>query len=356
MLTAENYIYRCFDLAVKAAGEVTPNPMVGAVIVYKDNIIGEGYHQRYGGDHAEVMAIKSIKPDDLPYLPYSKLYVSLEPCCIYGKTPPCTDLILKHHIPEVIVSVCDATPEVNGKGLEILQNAGVKVTHSILSKEGHYLARFRASFVLQKRPYIFLKFAQTADKKMGSPKGPVAISNAYTQRLSHRWRGEYGAVLTGYRTALIDNPNLTNRYYFGKSPLRIVLDKDLNLPDHLNIFKPTAPTTLIHAPDAPKRSFPPSINLVAIPFDGNFWPRVMDHLFLKGINSLMVEGGARVISQLLELGLWDEMCIFEALAPGDDLTVLAPSIYESPAKEMRLDNNRVLTYFNPQTSHLLNLI
>ncbi|NJK84368.1 MAG: bifunctional diaminohydroxyphosphoribosylaminopyrimidine deaminase/5-amino-6-(5-phosphoribosylamino)uracil reductase RibD [Saprospiraceae bacterium] len=216
------FLQRCFDLARLGAGAVAPNPMVGAVVVHKGKIIGEGYHQKYGKAHAEVNAIDSI-PSALKYLlPQSTLYVSLEPCCFFGNTPACTDLIIRSKIPKVVIAALDATPEVSGKGVAILKKHGIEVV--ISGNEGNALVRPRTVFVQQNRPYLILKYAQTRDGFIGKPNERLIISNLYTQRLVHKWRSEVNAILVGTNTAVLDNPQLNNRLYFGQSPIRLLLD------------------------------------------------------------------------------------------------------------------------------------
>ncbi|MBK6948634.1 MAG: bifunctional diaminohydroxyphosphoribosylaminopyrimidine deaminase/5-amino-6-(5-phosphoribosylamino)uracil reductase RibD [Haliscomenobacter sp.] len=232
------FMRRCFDLARLGAGHVSPNPMVGAVIVYEGRIIGEGFHAVYGHAHAEVSAVASVAPEDLPVLCESTLYVSLEPCCVYGKTPPCTNLILSSQIPKVIVSCIDPSPGVNGKGIEVLRAGGVDVRSGLLQQEGEELIRARRIFVQAKRPYVVLKWAETQHGLM-APAENVRywISSAYSRRLTHRLRMEADAILIGAATALKDDPELNNRYYFGKSPVKAVISLNTELPASLNLFR-----------------------------------------------------------------------------------------------------------------------
>ncbi|RMF32110.1 MAG: bifunctional diaminohydroxyphosphoribosylaminopyrimidine deaminase/5-amino-6-(5-phosphoribosylamino)uracil reductase RibD, partial [Bacteroidetes bacterium] len=226
----EVFMRRCFDLARLGAGRVSPNPMVGAVLVYEGRIIGEGWHRRYGGAHAEVNALASVAPSDRALIRRSTLYVSLEPCCIHRKTPPCTNLILREGIPRVVVSCLDPTPEVNGRGLELLREGGVEVRVGVLEEEGRRLIRFREAFVRHGRPFVLLKFACSRDGFLGKPGEQIWISNPWTKRWVHRCRAAADAILVGTRTARTDNPQLTTRLFFGDSPLRIVLDRRLTLP------------------------------------------------------------------------------------------------------------------------------
>lgn len=305
MTKDELFIQRCFDLARLGAGHVSPNPMVGAVLMYEDRIIGEGWHQKYGEAHAEVNAVKSVKPENQHLLSKATLYVSLEPCCIFGRTPPCTDLIIKHKIPKVVISCLDQTPEVAGMGVKILQEHGVEVKTGVSEEQGKELARFRNNFVTRQRPYIFLKFAQTLNGYMGLPNEQVWISNAFSKRLVHKWRSEVDAILIGRKTALVDNPQLTNRLYFGKSPLRIVLDRNLTLPNELHIFNQTQKTLIVTEASVPNLQTS-NIQYLQLDFDHDFLNRLLPHLHAQKITTLLVEGGARLLQSFIDQHLWDE--------------------------------------------------
>jgi len=305
---------RCFDLARLGAGSVSPNPMVGAVLVHQARIIGEGFHRKYGQAHAEVNAVNSVRPDDRHLLPESTLYVSLEPCCIFGKTPPCTNLILEHRIPKVVISCLDQTPGVAGRGVEILRAAGVEVLTGVLEAEGQRLSAIRNTFVSQQRPYVILKFAQTKDRFIGPEDGSQYwITNAYAKRLVHRWRSEADAILVGTNTALNDDPHLTNRLYFGKSPLRVVLDKSLRLPKTLALFDGTYPT-LVFTERADTIDCN-NLEYASIAFNQNLVPQILAHLAEKKCTSLIVEGGARLLQAFLDAGLWDEARVFTGQPP-----------------------------------------
>ncbi|MFM9947858.1 MAG: bifunctional diaminohydroxyphosphoribosylaminopyrimidine deaminase/5-amino-6-(5-phosphoribosylamino)uracil reductase RibD [Saprospiraceae bacterium] len=309
MRTHETYMRRCFDLARLGAGNVSPNPMVGAVLVHQDRIIGEGFHRKYGQAHAEVNAVNSVRAQDRHLLREATLYVSLEPCCIFGKTPPCTNLILEHRIPKVVISCLDQTPGVAGKGVEILRAATVEVVTGLLEAEGQRLSAIRNTFVSQQRPYIILKFAQTKDRFIGPEDGSQHwITNVYTKRLVHRWRSEADAILVGTNTALSDDPQLTNRFYFGKSPLRVVVDKSLRLPKTLALFDGTNPTLVFtERTDAINSN---NLEYVSIAFDQNLVQQILVHLTEKKCTSLIVEGGARLLQAFLNAGIWDEARVF----------------------------------------------
>ena len=242
-------MHRCLELALSGSGNVAPNPMVGSVLVYNDRIIGEGYHQQYGKAHAEVNCIASVAEADRESISKSTMYVSLEPCAHYGKTPPCADLIIQHKIPHVVVGCRDPFEEVNGKGIEKLLAAGIKVEMSELEKECIELNKRFFTFHTKQRPYIILKWAQTADQFIGvnSPAQRLLISNEYSNRLVHKWRSEEAGILIGTNTALLDDPELTVRHWPGRSPIRLVIDIDLRLPADLKIFNKEIPTIIFNS-------------------------------------------------------------------------------------------------------------
>lgn len=302
MTQQELYIQRCFDLAKKGRGFISPNPSVGAVLVHNNRIIGEGWHQQYGGAHAEVNALNSVEEKDQSLISKSTLYVSLEPCCIYGRTPPCTNLILENKIPEVVISCLDLTPEVAGNGVEILRKNGVKVTTKILEKEGKRVSQIRNTFVTENRPYIILKYAQSKDGFISQKNEQTWITNSLSKRLVHKWRSESSAILIGRKTALIDNPSLTTRHFFGKSPLRIVLDRNLNLPQNLTLFDGENETWVINE----KKEETKNVNYVKIVFDENLLSNLLTRLFKANKNTLIVEGGAFTLQKFIDQNLWDE--------------------------------------------------
>lgn len=324
MTTDEKYIARCFDLARFGAGSVSPNPLVGAVIVHEDRIIGEGWHRQYGKAHAEVNAINRIKPEDRHLLTKSTIFVSLEPCCIHRNTPPCTDLICSTGIPKVVISSFDATPEVNGKGVEILKNAGIEVVTGVMSDLGNRLCAIRNHFVTKNRPFVLLKYAQSIDGYLGNSTGQVRISNAYTQRYVHKLRAEYDAILVGTNTALIDNPQLNCRLWFGKPPLRIVLDRKLRVPPTHHLLDGKQETLVVTEVQNPPVS---SENLRYFPlsFDGKLLPSLFEYLVHQKISSLLVEGGAITLDHFIRENRWDEAIVItgdKTLSDG----VKAPSI------------------------------
>lgn len=324
MIKDEIFIRRCFDLARLGASTTSPNPMVGAVLVYQNTIIGEGYHQIYGGAHAEVNAVNSVPSKFQHLIAKSTLYVSLEPCCIFGRTPPCTNLILDQHIPRVIISCLDQTPNVNGRAVQLLREAGVEVHTKILESEGKILSQNRQTFVSKKRPYIILKYAQTSDGFIGRKEKQVWISNELSKRWVHKWRSEVDAILIGTNTAIIDNPQLTNRLYFGKSPIRVLLDRRNAVPKSHRIFDSKAKTWVITE---------------------NSLTALVEQLYKKRIMSLMVEGGAQLFKSFISKNLWDEARVFEAehtLGTG----VKAPKLPQRPIHTSQLFDNTLKFYRN----------
>ncbi len=340
------YMQRCFDLARLGAGAVSPNPMVGAVLVYQHRIIGEGYHQAYGQAHAEVNAINNVKAADRHLIKDATLYVSLEPCCIYGRTPPCTSLILKHKIPRVVISVVDQTPEVSGQGLAILRAAGVEVQTNILADAGAELAQIRNTFAYQNRPFVLLKYAISQDQKLAPiPSKQLWLSNAYSKRLTHRWRMEYDAILVGTNTAAIDNPALNNRLYYGRSPLRIVLDRYGSLSQNLKIFDGQQKTLVFISPEQTKKQEIDQVEYIPIDFSKDFIPNLLEELASRNISSLQVEGGQKTIESFVNSGLWDEARVFQTQKwIGNGL--IAPDLKQAVHQHLKLDNDTLLIYKN----------
>jgi diaminohydroxyphosphoribosylaminopyrimidine deaminase/5-amino-6-(5-phosphoribosylamino)uracil reductase len=307
MATPEIYMQRCLQLAELGAGNVAPNPMVGAVMVYNNRIIGEGYHMEYGEAHAEVNCINSVHHSENNLIEKSILYISLEPCSHYGKTPPCVDLIILNKIPEVVIGCVDVYKEVHGKGIELLQNAGVKVSVGVLEKECVELNRRFFTFHQKQRPYIILKWAQSANGKIGTNNKRVLISNEYTNRLVHKWRSEEAAILIGTNTALIDDPSLTTRLWKGNNPVRLVIDMDLRLPFHLKIFNKEIKTIIFNQHKNEEDG-----NLLFYQIEReNFMQSFMNSLYQLKIQSILVEGGAKLLQFFIDTGLWDEAIVIK---------------------------------------------
>ena len=300
---------RCISLARLGAGNVSTNPMVGAVVVHNGKIIGEGYHRKCGEAHAEVNAINSVKDQSL--LPESEIYVSLEPCAHFGKTPPCADLIIEKKIRKVYVGCLDPFSKVDGKGIQKLRAAGVEVVVGVLEKECQELNRRFFTSVNLKRPYVILKWAQSIDGYIDKDCKPVRISNHQTEILNHKWRSEEDAILVGYNTALRDNPSLTNRLWAGKNPLRVVLDRDLKLPRDLKLFDGAARTVVFTGKEV--EADLSGVTVAKIDFErDDVAAQVLSALYEMKVQSLIIEGGANTHRKFIDAGLWDEARIFVA--------------------------------------------
>jgi len=300
------YMHRCLQLAELGVGYVAPNPMVGAVLVCNDKIIGEGYHHRYGDAHAEPNALNSVKEVEL--LGQSTLYVSLEPCSHYGKTPPCADLIVLSGIPRVVIGTLDPNPKVAGKGVEKLRNAGVEVIVGVLETECRELNKRFFIFQEHKRPYVLLKWAQTRDGFMDRVRTdvsepPLQISNNITRQLTHKMRSENQSILVGANTVLLDNPSLTVRNWSGKSPVRIAIDRQRRIPDNFNLMDGSLQTIIFTEKDAENR---PRIEFVKLNFDVNSVETILNELYKRSIHSVLVEGGPTILNSFIDVGLWDE--------------------------------------------------
>lgn len=296
---------RCIELALKGAGCVAPNPMVGAVLVHDDTIIGEGWHQQYGQAHAEVNGIRSV-PEALQHLiPASTIYVSLEPCAHYGKTPPCADLIIREGIREVVIGCTDSFHKVAGEGIRKLEAAGIKVTNGVLEAACRQLNKRFFTNQEQQRPYVILKWAQSADGFIAPPQGrKVMLSNELTRRYVHKMRSEEAAILVGYQTALLDDPELSNRYWSGIQPVRVVLDRDLQLPDTLKLFAGAQPTIILNKHKEGREG-----QLQWIKTTGDPLTAAVILEALKGQASLIVEGGTKTLQRFIDAGLWDEAVV-----------------------------------------------
>jgi len=301
----EKYMRRCIELAKNGLCNVAPNPMVGAVIVCDGCIIGEGYHVRCGEAHAEVNAIRSVKDESL--LKRSTIYVSLEPCSHYGKTPPCADLIIEKQIPRIVIGCRDPFSKVAGRGIQKLQNAGREVIVGVLEEECLHLIRRFITFNTLRRPFITLKWAESADRFIDIERidgNPVLLSSPLTSMLVHKKRAENTAIMVGRRTALLDNPSLTVRNWYGRNPIRIVLDRNLSLPNDLQIFNGEVPTLVFTEKEHPEEK---SVSYITIDF--NPLKLIMEELYQRNIQSLLVEGGSQLLQSFIDNELWDEAYI-----------------------------------------------
>ena len=308
----DQYMQRCLQLARKGEGFTAPNPMVGCVIVCGNKIIGEGWHRKYGEAHAEVNAINSVKNKKI--LSEAVLYVSLEPCSHYGKTPPCTALIIEHGIPKVVVATVDPNPQVSGKGIEILRNAGVEVVSGVLEQEAKALNRIFFINQIQKRPYVILKWAQSADgfidrkREINDGMQPAKFSNELSAIVVHRLRTHVQAIMVGTNTALLDNPQLTARYWYGENPVNVVIDKTGKLPLTAAIFNSDS-RVIVFTQTENYKITKENIVVVNIDFQADVNDQILKKLFELKLSSILVEGGAALLNSFIEKSLWDEAFI-----------------------------------------------
>ena len=342
--TSEMYMQRCIQLAQLGEGMVAPNPMVGSLLVYNDRIIGEGYHQHYGQPHAEVNCINSVKEEDKQFISQSTLYVSLEPCAHFGKTPPCADLIIKHKIPKVIVGCRDPFKEVDGKGIEKLIAAGIDVTLGVLEQECKALNKRFFTFHTKQRPYIILKWAETANHFIGSNTSErLLISNETTNRLVHKWRSEEAAILVGTNTALLDNPSLSNRLWTGKQPIRLIIDKELKLSKSLNLFDKRQATIIFNHIKQQEEE-----NLIYYQLDRNneLLQQIMEACYKLNIQSILVEGGSKTLQSFINNNLWDEARVITNKKLSIANGVPAPMLYNATIKETMMIGEDEITVMN----------
>jgi diaminohydroxyphosphoribosylaminopyrimidine deaminase/5-amino-6-(5-phosphoribosylamino)uracil reductase len=341
MQNGEIFMKRCFELANKAMGYVSPSPMVGSVIVYEGKIIGEGYHENYGKSHAEVNAIASVKDKSL--LPKSTLYVNLEPCAHFGKTPPCSNLIIEHKISKVVIGCIDSFSEVAGKGIVKMENAGIEVIVGVLEKESRALNKRFFTFHEKERPYIILKWAESKDGFI-APKNQTApfwMTSSESKKLVHQWRAEEDAILVGRITAKKDNPSLTVREVEGQNPVRIVIDKDLKLSDELNLFDSDSKTIVFNAIKTEEID---SNYFIKITFN-NLIENILSELYKQNIQSIIIEGGRKTLQSFIDENMWDEARIFTA---NKELTdgVKSPNIKGESAEETEVGGDSLEVIIN----------
>ncbi|NML55806.1 bifunctional diaminohydroxyphosphoribosylaminopyrimidine deaminase/5-amino-6-(5-phosphoribosylamino)uracil reductase RibD [Chryseobacterium cheonjiense] len=336
----EFYIKRCIELAGKALGKTYPNPLVGSVIVHNDIIIGEGYHQKAGENHAEINAINSVK--DRSLIPESTIYVSLEPCAHYGKTPPCALKIKELGFKKVVIGAMDSHDKVNGKGKKIIQDAGIEVVSGILEGECNALNKRFFTYHEKKRPYIILKWAQSGDGFMDKDFQPVSISNSLVNQFVHQLRADEHAILVGTQTALNDNPALTVRNVEGENPIRILIDFNLKVPLDFNIYNKEARTLIFNTVKEEKTE---NLHFIKIKKE-NFLNELMSALYKEQIQSVIIEGGRFTLQQFINENLWDEAIVIE----NKNLKLLngtrAPQFEKDPERSEELRDNAVLFYKN----------
>jgi diaminohydroxyphosphoribosylaminopyrimidine deaminase / 5-amino-6-(5-phosphoribosylamino)uracil reductase len=307
MTPVELFMKRALELAQLGAGHVSPNPLVGCVIVHNDKIIGEGWHQKYGEPHAEVNAVNSV--NDKSLLRESTVYVNLEPCTHFGKTPPCADMLIAYNLKRVVIANQDSNPMVSGKGIKKLGEAGIEVVTDVLRKEGLELNKRFFTYIEKQRPYIILKWAQTADGFIAHENYESKwISNDFSRQLVHRWRSEEDAVLVGTKTAAHDNPQLSVRDWTGRNPVRIVIDRFLRLSTKLHLFDKKQKTICYNLLKHEEHK-----NLLLVRLDENdFIDQLIHDLYKRKIQSVIIEGGSLTLSLFLQRNLWDEARVFES--------------------------------------------
>jgi len=338
------YMQRCLQLAAFGKGRVAPNPMVGAVIVCRDKVVGEGFHRIYGGAHAEVNAIESVADKSL--LRDSTLYVNLEPCSHYGKTPPCSERIIRERIPQVVIGHSDPFPEVSGSGIRMLRDAGIEVICNFMRQECEALNKRFITFQTKKRPYIFLKWAQSGDgfldhvRTPGDSKKAVTFSNFYTQTAIHKMRAEESAIMVGTRTVLLDNPFLNVRLWKGNNPLRIAIDKNRTIPPSSHLLDGSSSTIIFTDKD---QSCPN--NYIPIDFDRDILPQILEVLYQRNIQSLIVEGGAHLLGSFIRSHLWDEAQI-EISNINLKCGIEAPSLQGNLVNVQKCENSVICVYQN----------
>lgn len=304
---------RCLELAVLGAGKTSPNPMVGSVIVWNDEIIGEGYTSPYGGPHAEVNAVQSViakygEEHARQMFSESTIYVSLEPCAHFGKTPPCADMIVAMGFKKAVIACLDPFAKVNGLGLQKLQEGGVIIEVGLLEEEAKWVNRRFFTKLKEFRPYVILKWAETSDGYFAPVEGQRWISNQASKQLVHKWRSEEDAILVGKRTAEIDNPSLTVREWEGKNPKRVLIDKQLELSDNLAIYDDSAETIIFNALKTDWQGNRKYIELEN--FDLYLPQQILYQLYLMDIQSIIIEGGKKTLDLFIQAGLWDEARVF----------------------------------------------
>jgi len=344
----ELYMRRALALAALGEGTTSPNPQVGAVLVAGGRILGEGYHARHGGPHAEVRALGAVQDEDRHLIRESTLYVTLEPCCIHGRTPPCTDLILQEGIPRVVVSAQDHSPGIDGRGIALLRKHGVAVREMVLPEQGRWLAARRNHFVTNHRPYVILKYAMSIDGFIGKETHQVLLSNPASWRLVHRIRQSMDAIMVGTGTVLTDDPQLTNRLFWGKEPVRVIPDLHGRLDLSGRVFQGPGQTWVFRSSRLPPPPDCPShIRFFLLDSREDPLPLMLQSLADEGITGLLVEGGMKLLRSFLAAGLWDEAVVSSCqtfIAEG----VPNPGFLEHPEDQLVLGDNTLYWFRHPK--------
>ncbi|MEJ1222168.1 bifunctional diaminohydroxyphosphoribosylaminopyrimidine deaminase/5-amino-6-(5-phosphoribosylamino)uracil reductase RibD [Sediminicola sp. 1XM1-17] len=345
----EKYILRCIQVAKNGLGSTFPNPMVGSVVVHDNEIIGEGFTSPFGGPHAEVNAINSVKNKAL--LSEATLYVTLEPCSHHGKTPPCADLIIEHNIPHVVIGLLDPHIKVAGNGIKKLQNAGCQVVVNVLENECRDHHKRFLTFHEQKRPFIILKWAETADGFLAPEQSlreeeptPYWITNVQSRQLVHKWRSEEQAILVGTHTVLKDNPKLNVRSWHGKSPTRIIIDRNLKVGSDFHVMDGSTQTIVLTQIEHSKR-YVPGIEYEVIDFSKNVALQICEVLYRHNILSVIIEGGSKTLQMFLDNDIWDEARVFKGASRfGKGLQ--APMIHSLPVLKKSILTDTLFIYNN----------
>ncbi|MBK1439273.1 bifunctional diaminohydroxyphosphoribosylaminopyrimidine deaminase/5-amino-6-(5-phosphoribosylamino)uracil reductase RibD [Parapedobacter sp. ISTM3] len=343
----ERYMRRCLELAQLGIGSVSPNPMVGALLVSQGRIIAENYHRRFGGAHAEALVIEEVLShygdQATELLHQATMYVSLEPCAHHGKTPPCARLLAEYRVGRVVIACRDPFEKVNGAGIRILKDAGVDVVEGVLAEEALWLNRRFTTRVVQQRPYIILKWAQTADGYMAPPDGTQRwITGPGAKQLVHRWRSEEDAILVGAKTALVDNPQLTVREWQGKNPRRVLIDKHLAVPEDAKVFDGRAETIVFNAV---KSDWAANIKHIELEdFDWYLPQKIAYQLYLMDVQSLIVEGGRKTLDLFIQAGLWDEARVFTSRTAWGS-GIAAPVLHAAGAGHQVIGPDKLDVYY-----------
>lgn len=341
----EKYMKRCIQLAKNGLGTTYPNPLVGSVIVCDGKIIGEGWHKKSGEPHAEVNAVNSVKDKSL--LSKATIYVSLEPCSHFGKTPPCCDLIIRHKIPNIVVGTIDPFAKVAGSGIRKLMEAGKNVTVGILEKECHDLNKRFFTFHQKKRPYIILKWAESQDGYISpaekQEQKPVWISNAFSRQLVHKWRTEEQAILVGTQTVVDDNPKLDARDWSGQNPTKIVIDRNNRISKESHIFD--SPRDIIIFNSGTYNAVKENITSIKIDFNKNICEQVLAFLYQKEIQSVIIEGGRQTLQSFIDSDLWDEARVFKGSLKLKNGT-RAPFLNIGNEKKYSIHNDELIIFRN----------
>ena len=345
-MSDEICMQRCLELASLGIGTVSPNPMVGCVIVLDQKVIGEGYHRKFGEAHAEVNAINDVLErygeEAKTMLAAATVYVSLEPCAHFGKTPPCADLLIKHNIKKVVIGNKDPFSDVDGKGIEKLKNAGIEVVSGLMEAQCSHLNRRFFTRIKQQRPYIILKWATTANGFF-APKNTLQqwISSPLSKKLVHKWRTEEDAILIGKQTALSDNPQLSSREWTGKNPVRILIDRNLQVPATSHIYNGAAKTIILNEV---KTQVAENIHFVQMEDMQYYLPqKIAFQLYLMDIQSVIIEGGANILKQFIQAGLWDEARVFTSASSWKE-GIASPVINGFCTDQYPIGNDKLTIY------------